>query len=204
MYGKALLTLILVLSLQCESTGERERPMSPMSGNPEHMYGKYLVRINQYTTKGSYYHKKYYRQLLEVAHAFNADRSLRIVERSIGFYHDKKRKDDTKLYMGIDFSFDNSDVEGRGYGERISNLLTKQLPAILPVLMSQKEIHSEKEIAGIVVSMRWKQGWSSEHFNFWLLSDEARLYEKNRLTLKELIQRNTITDMNGNIIRLTR
>lgn len=204
MYGKALLTLIIIFSLQCESTGERVIPATPMPGNPENVYDKYLVPIDQYTTKGSYYHKKYYRQLLEVAHAFNADRSLHVVERSIGFYHDKKKKDDAKLYMGIDFTLDSGDVEGRGYGERISYLLTKQLPAIVPVIMSRKDIHNENDIIGIVVGMRWRQGWSPEHFNFWLKSSDARLYENNRITLKELVQRNTITDMGGDIIRLTR
>jgi hypothetical protein len=204
MYGKALLTIIIIFSLQCESTGERGIVVTPMPRNPENVYDKYLVRINQYTTKGSYYHKKYYRQLLEVAHVFSADRSLRIVERSIGFYHDKKKKEDTKLYLGIDFSPDTDNLPESGYGERISHLLKKQLPSIMPALMSQSGLLGEKEVVGIVVGMRWRQGWSTEHFNFWLLSSDARLLENSRLTLDEVIRRNTITDMEGNIIRLTR
>jgi hypothetical protein len=50
--------------------------------------------------------------------------------------------------------------------------------------------------------MRWERGGRNHLFNFWIEKKEADLFEKHRITLAELIERNTITNTEGQVIRL--
>lgn len=184
----------------CQTYSSREQEILDFSKNNTTSYEKYLVKIVQYTTDGKVYHEKYLSHLLGIARMASEKYKLSVMQNSIGFYHDKKSKDATKLYLGVDFIVEAK--EGYPYGAMVEHLLKKHLSDFLFITQSCQSIFDEPDIAGSVIGMRWDDGARGNMFNFWIEKKDAELFEKNRITLAELIERNTITNASGQIIRL--
>ncbi len=205
--GTTLLTLIMIFSLQCQTVGEREdREVKILTYTPDkvNVFEKYLVTTDQYTTEeGKRYHAKYFNHLIGLARVLSEEKRFTLVEKTIGFYYDKKRRDEKKLFLGVDMQAPESHVKtDAGYGHITATLLKKNISVFLPVLLSCKSIFDEPYVDGFVVGMRWRGTWKNELFNFWIRKDDALLLENSRITLEELIERNTITDTEGSVIRL--
>ncbi|MCX7678649.1 MAG: hypothetical protein N2316_05470 [Spirochaetes bacterium] len=192
--------IALIIFPFCQTYSPREREILDLSKETSSMYEQYLVEINQYTTKGKFYHEKYRNHLLGIARMATEKFKMQVMANSIGFYHDKKSKDSSKLYLGVDFIV--SAKEGYPYGVMVGHLLQKHLSDFLFIIQSCQSIFEEPEIAGSVIGMRWDNGGKFNMFNFWIEKKDADLFEKNRITLAELIERNTITNAAGQIIRL--
>ncbi len=203
LFIRIILVVLIVFSINCESVGQRETQVLAYTSDKVNVYEKYLVDPAQYTSGGSVYHKKYFAHLIGVARMLTEEKKLNLVEKSIGFYHDKKRKDEKKLYLGLDIDAPSYAIRTDGtYGQNTAILLKKYTPEYLPVVLSCVTLLDEAEIAGMVIGFRWQNGSKNESFNFWVDKKDARLYEANRLTLTEFIERNTITDASGTIVRL--
>lgn len=193
------LAAIIILPF-CQTYSPREQEVLNFSKGNTTGYEKYLVEIGQYTTGGKVYHEKYYAHLLGIARMASEKYKLLVMKNSIGFYHDKKSKDVTKLYLGVDFIV--SSKEDYPYGAMVEHLLKKHLSDFLFITQSCQSIFDEPDIAGSVIGMWWDDGAKGNMFNFWIEKKDAELFEKNRITLAELIERNTITNASGQIIRL--
>ncbi len=181
----------------------REKEILSYPREKVNIYEQYLVNPDQYTTRGEVYHRKYRDHLIGIARISTEKYDLKVMKNSIGFYHDKKGKDAGKLYLGVDFMVDiGSNLADYPYGNAVEHLLKKHIGDFLYITQSCDTVFRENEITGSVIGMRWEHGGKNHLFNFWIEKKEADLFEKHRITLAELIERNTITNTAGQVIRL--
>jgi len=159
-----------------------------------------LVNLGSYTTNGAIYQKKYYKYLIGIAGDIVKKKNLVIVKQSLGFYYDKKSKDFNSLYLGFDI-----DTE-KNFSQRFESvsimLLKNDLKSVIDTMNSCKSIFNEQEIVGMVIGWKWINDGSSNYVNIWIKERDIIRFEESSLTFDELIQRSTITDTAGRIIRL--
>ena len=89
------------------------------------------------------------------------------------------------------------------YNEAAAWFLKNKLRSIMETLSSCESVFSEKEVVGMVIGFRWIRNGRKESVNIWINEQDLLLIEKNKLAFTELLQRSTITDSFGKIIRLT-
>jgi len=199
----ALLAVALVTLPFCQTYTPREREILDYSREKATDYEQFLVNPDQYTTKGRVYHGKYRDHLIGIARISAEKYKLAVMKNSIGFYHDKKGRDQNRLYLGIDFMVPQDQSAGDlSYGPMVGHLLRKHLADFLYITQSCSTVFDEGDIAGSVIGMRWDDGGRGRLFNFWIEKKDADLFEKHHITLAELIERNTITNDEGQVIRL--
>jgi hypothetical protein len=195
--------VFVLLPVQCASTSEREKAVLNVSHEDITKYENLLVDLSQYTTSGVEYHKKYHKYLIGIGRMLTEEYKLSVVNKSIGFYYDKKESVKDRLYMGIDVNVP-IDFTSKNYSfERIATIiLEKNLKSILTVVHSCKSIFLEKEIIGMVVGFRWEESNRQESVNIWIDEKDVMRFENNQLTLDELISRNSVTNSAGKVIRI--
>lgn len=207
--GKILLFYLIItgifvfLPVQCASTSEREKAVLNVSHGDMNKYENLLVDISQYTTSGAEYHKKYHKYLIGIGRLMVEEYKQSVVDKSIGFYYDKKESRKDRLYLGIDVNAP-IDFPSKNYSfERIATIiLEKNLKNILTVVHSCTSIFLEKEIIGMVVGFRWEESNRLESVNIWIDEKDVLRFENNQLTLDELISRNSVTNSAGKVIRV--
>ncbi len=199
-----LFTAILIAALPfCETLEPREQEILRVPQAKAADYEQYLVDTGQYTTRGKVFHDRYRDHLIGIARIATEKYKLAVQKNSIGFYHDKKAKDPDRLYLGFDFRVEpGPGTEDYGYGNMVGHLLRKHIQDFIYITQSCGKVFVEKEIVGSVVGINWERSGRIQHFNFWIEEKEAALFEGNRITLTELIERNTITNAEGLILRL--
>ncbi len=186
-----------------ETVPPREQVIIDYSKEKADDFEQYLVQPDQYTTKGRQYHGKYRDHLIGIARMSTEKYKLSVMKNSIGFYHDRKGRDQNKLYLGVDFIVtpDRNEAD-LYYGPMVEHLLKKHIADFLYITQSCSTLFSEEDIAGSVLGVRWNDGGRNRLFNFWIEKKDADLFEKHRITLSEIIERNTITNDTGQVIRL--
>jgi hypothetical protein len=199
----ALIAMAIATLPFCQTYTPREQEILNFPRDRAVDYEQYLVKQDQYTTRGNLYHQKYRDHLIGIARISSEKYRLRVMKNSIGFYHDKKSRDAGKLFLGVDFLVEpDADTADYRYGNMVGHLLRKHLTDFLYITQSCGTLFGEKEIVGSVIGMRWDDGGKNQLFNFWIDAKDAELYERHRITLAELIERNTITNAEGQVIRL--
>lgn len=203
MTAHALIAVAIATLPFCQTYTPREQEILSFSRANATDYEQYLVKTELYTTKGNIFHNKYHDHLIGIARISAEKYKLRVVKNSIGFYHDKKCRDLNKLYLGVDFQVEpDTGTADFKYGNMVNHLLRKHLTDFLYITQSCSTVFGEKEIVGSVIGMRWEDAGRQQLFNFWIEERDAELFEANRITLTELIERNTITNAEGQVIRL--
>ena len=203
MPAHVLVAIAMVTLPFCQTYTPREQEILNFPRDRTVEFDQYLVKPDQYTTRGNLYHQKYRDHLIGIARISSEKYRLRVMKNSIGFYHDKKSRDAGKLFLGVDFIVEpDAGTADFRYGNMVNHLLRKHLTDFLYITQSCGTLFGEKDIIGSVIGMRWDDGGKSQLFNFWIDEKDADLYEKHRITLTELIERNTITNTEGQVIRL--
>ena len=199
---KYLIMLIFTLISFCSSPDTRERIIIN-TGNNNSPYEKYLVSSGEYTTKGSEFHDKYLQYLLGIARIIVEEKKIPVIDKSIGFYYDKREERKDKLYLGIDISaqIDSTLYYSTYQGVALAQF-RKYLKDIIDVFLAGRKIFTEKEIVGSVISIRWERDKAVEMVSIWIDQNDAVKYEEDKITFDELIQRNFITNTEGKIIKL--
>jgi hypothetical protein len=204
---KILIVFFLIILTTCSSADSREEKILKYSEDKDkaNKYGIFLVNPENYTTMGAEYHHKYYPFLIGIARAVAEDKKIDILEKSIGFYYDKREDKKNKLFLGIDINaqFDPA-IPNPNYQVIALTQLKKYLNDILFVLQSCKSIFQEKEVVGSVIGIKWEREKSIEIVTIWISKDDVIRYEMKELTFDEIIQRNFVTNTEGKIIRLLR
>ena len=195
--------IFIIIFTTCASKSSREERILNSAGE-ENKYESYLVDAEQYTTGGVKYHRKYHKYLIGIAAVITEEKDLNISKGSIGFYYDKKKDIKDELYLGVDVNVSNEYTDpGTSYSEVAVAQLRRHLKEILYVVYSCRTVFSEEEIVGIVVGIRWERDNVSESANIWIDEGDVIRFEEKKLTFNELLHRNTITDTNDKIIKLS-
>ncbi len=196
--------LLIVTSVQCATTSEREKSILAFSKSEAARYHEFLIDPKEYTTNGAIYHDRYYNHLVGVARALATDYKFSIAKNSIGFYFDKKLNLRDRLYLGIDIEIplDESTHAGSSYQHIAVTALETYLKDVLAVINSCTTIFGESEIIGMVVGFHWKIKEQRASINIWIDERDVVRYENKQLTMKELISRSYITNTEGKLIRL--
>lgn len=194
----------IVSSMQCATTGEREKSILAFSKSEASRYQEFLIDPGQYTTNGAVYHEKYLNHLVGIARMLSSDYKFSIAKNSIGFYFDKKLNLRDRLYLGIDIEIplDESAHAGSSYQHIAVTALETYLKDVLVVINSCTTIFGESEIIGMVVGFHWKIKEQRSSINIWIDERDVVRYENKQLTMKELISRSYITNTEGKLIRL--
>ncbi len=182
---------------------DREREdkiLKQYSKEQDKKYKDLIVDIGKYTTNGAVFQEKYYKLLIGVAVDIVDNKKLRIVKGSIGFYYDRKSEQKNRLYLGLDI--DTGLTDDNSYGRVAVELLKKNIRDISDTVNSCRSIFEEKEIVGMVIGFKWKSYTREEQVNIWINEADILRFEKRNLTFEELIQKSTITNTRGNIIKL--
>jgi hypothetical protein len=202
---KAFIILFLIILTGCSSADSREEKILKYSEdkNLVNKYAIYLVNPDSYTTAGAEYHNKYYPYLIGIARSVAEEKKIAVIEKSIGFYYDKREDNKNKLYLGVDINapYDSS-VNNPNYQLIALSQLKKYLGDILYVLQSCKSIFSEKEVMGSVIGIRWEHEKAIDTVTIWISKSDVVRYEMKELTFDEIIQRNFVTNTEGKIIRI--
>ncbi len=177
-----------------------EKILKQYSKEQDNKYKDLIVDIKKYTTNGALYQEKYYKLLIGVAVDIVDNKKLKIVRGSIGFYFDRKSQQKDKLYLGLDV--DTGITDDNPYGRVAVELLKKNIREISDTVNSCRSIFEEKEIVGMVIGFKWRSYSRAEQVNIWINEDDIIRFEKRNLTIDELIQKSTITDTYGKIIKL--
>ena len=200
---RILIVISFLFFSTCGSMSEREESILDYSDDDISKYETFLVKIEQYTTNGVYYHQKYYRYLLGIAKTVSEGKDLSVMKNSIGFYYDKKEHSKNKLYLGIEIEIPiDAFFRDSSYVTRATAILKRNLSDILFVIYSCKKVFSENEVVGMVIGIFWEAKNSEEMLNIWIDKRDVLLFEGKRLTINELIERNTITNSECKVIRL--
>lgn len=203
---KLILTLILITLATCTSADSREEKILKYSEDKEKIskYEIYLVNPELYTTIGVGFHKKYQQYLIGIARYVAEEKNISIMEKSIGFYYDKREKKTNKLYLGIDIIV-KLDISVQPAYETIAlDQLRKYLNDMLYILQSCKSIFAEEEVVGSVIGIRWEREKISEMATIWIDKKDVMRFEKKELTFNEIIHRNIVTNTEGKVIKLLR
>jgi len=180
---------------------EREKAiLKQYSESRKEKYADLLVDVERYTTRGGYFQKKYYKYLIGVAGDITENKNLKIGKGSIGFYFDKKSNKRDRLYLGLDVNL--GAISSTNYNNVAIALLKEHIRPIVNTINSCKTLFEEKEIIGMVIGFKWTSPDYNEQVNIWIVEDDVFKFENNKLTFDELIQRSTITNTTGKIVRL--
>lgn len=95
--------------------------------------------------------------------------------------------------------FDNRVPE---YGEAALYLLNRHLRNIVDTLSLCGPVFAEPEIVGVVVGFKWIRQGRREHCNIWISTTDLVRFLDKRLAFPELVQRSTVTNTEGAVIRL--
>jgi hypothetical protein len=177
-----------------------DKILKQYSKEQDNKYKNLIVDIKKYTTNGAVYQEKYYKLLIGVAVDIVDNKKLEIVRGSIGFYYDRKSQHRNRLYLGLDI--DTGITDDNAYGRVAVELLKKYIREISDTVNSCRSIFEEEEIVGMVIGFKWRSYTRAEQVNIWINEDDIIRFEKRNLTLDGLIQKSTITNTYGNIIRL--
>lgn len=183
-----------------EDNGTSGNTMTRSGQVPVEKFSEYLVSEKSYTTNGAYYHKKYEKSLLGLAHELLEDLDMDIASGSIGFYYDKKSSRTDRLYWGVDIN-----VEGKGdrdYGGFAVKQIKDNAGGIVDAMNRHRDILEENEITGIVIGFRWSDGNGGQQVNIWIKKGDISLFHEGQITLNEMYQRSVITNTSGKIILL--
>jgi len=164
-------------------------------------YADLLVDIQRYTTNGAAFQERYHKYLIGIAGDITENKGMTIGKGSIGFYFDKKSSDRDRLYLGLDILA--GDISNKQYDRVALALIHEYMESIMETMNSCKTIFGEKEVVGMVIGFKWKGGDSDEQVNIWIQKEDVLKYEINQLTFDELVQRSTVTNTAGKIIRFT-
>ncbi len=201
---RIIIFLFCIMLTSCVSRdNNREEQILNYTDESVNKYESFLVNPEQYTTGGAKYHKAYHKHLIGIARTIVEEKGLNVVERSIGFYYDKKKNIKDELYLGLDINVSLEYSKSySSYSEAAITQLRKYLKDVMYIVHSCKTVFSEKEVVGIVIGIRWMRSNRGENVNIWIDQDDVIRYEKNKLTFNEVIHRNTITNTQGKIIKL--
>lgn len=201
--NKKCMVLFLVFLSTCSSTDNREKKILDFTEIGINKYEVFLVDIDKYTTSGADYHRKYYKYLIGIARIAIEENKLNVVEKSIGFYYDLKENIQNKLYLGLDISpSPDTPLQYSSYEQVAVVLLDRYLSDILYILNSCKTIFSEEDIFGTVIGIEWTRFNRAESVTIWIDRKDIISFENNKVTLKELIQKNYVTNTEGKIVML--
>jgi len=191
-------------SVQHESMIKREkRILSQYSELKKEKYSGLLVSLDSYTTNGYKYQKKYYKYLIGLAGDITENQKMTIDTGSLGFYYDNKSKDNegrNKFYLGLDIQ--TGKEFKKNYSESAFSLLKNNIRKIINTVNSCRSIFEESEVVGMVIGFKWKAYGHSHLMNIWITENDVFLFENNKLTFNEVLQRSIITNTSGKIIRL--
>ncbi len=95
--------------------------------------------------------------------------------------------------------FDNRVPE---YGETALYLLNRHLRDIMDTLGACGPVFSESEIVGVVIGFKWVRQGRREYCNIWISTADLVRFLDKRLAFPELVQRSTVTNTEGSVIRL--
>jgi hypothetical protein len=163
-------------------------------------YSDLLVDIKSYSTNGSYYQKKYEKQLLAMAGEIIEGQDLEVAKESIGFYYDKRSARTDRLFFGVDINTVRE--SSLDYGRFSVKLIKENVSGIVDLMYKYKTILSENEIVGIVIGFKWLENGSPQQVNIWMKKDDLQLFYEGKITLNEMYQRSTMTNTIGKIILL--
>ncbi len=194
-----LLTILFFAT--CGLTTEREQKILDLyTDQNKDKYADLLVDVQNYTTSGAEYHKKFYKYLIGIAGDIVEKKKLSIEKGSVGFYYDKKSGDRSKLYLGLDINTQASYEQP--YEAVAVNLIRKNLKEVIQTINSCRSIFSEGEIIGMVLGWKWNAKAAREHVSVWIYKEDFIRYEDGMITFDELVQRSTITNTTGRVIKL--
>ena len=197
-----ILTLILIISFfGCTKSLRKEREQLILKRYSKEISIKYsnlLVDVNNYTSNGEKYHKAYYKYLIAIAADIIENKKLKISEKSIGFYFDKKADNKVNLYIGLDIRV--TQKVSSDYGRAVKDILKSDLKEVITTMYSCETLFEEKNVVGLVAGFIWKSGKSMEQMNLWIKKGDILKYENNKLTFSELILISEITNASGKII----
>jgi hypothetical protein len=194
-----LLTILFFAT--CGLTTEREQKILDLyTDQNKDKYADLLVDVQNYTTSGVEYHKKFYKYLIGIAGDIVEKKKLSIEKGSVGFYYDKKSGDRSRLYLGLDINTQaNFD---QPYETVAVNLIRKNLKDVVQTINSCRSIFSENEIVGMVLGWRWNAKTVREHVSVWIYKEDFIKFEDGMITFDELVQRSTIANTTGRVIKL--
>jgi hypothetical protein len=194
--------LFMVFFATCALTtaGPESRMPGRLAGAAGEKYADLLVDPALYTTSGAVFQKKYYRLLIGVAAEFVEKMMLSVQKGSIGFYYDKRSGDRERLYLGLDLAEKGAD--GRSFDAVAADIIMKHLTDIVKALNSCRSIFNEKGVAGAVIGWIWTSGNGTEHLSVWIAKEDLIRFEEGMITFNELVQRSSITNTAGRVIRL--
>ncbi|MCL1834009.1 MAG: hypothetical protein FWG49_05840 [Leptospirales bacterium] len=176
------------------NSGESAKP------DDTNKYKGLLVDIRTYTTNGGYYQKKYEKHLLSMAGEIVEGQDLDAAKGSIGFYYDKISASRDRLFLGLDINVEKEN--NLDYGRFSVNIIKENVNGIIDLMYKYNFILNEKEIAGIVIGFKWREGKNSEHVNIWMKKEDIQLFYKRGITINELYQRSVTTNSSGKVILL--
>jgi len=186
-----------------QATASDDKPSSDtsiVSTELKNRYSAYLVDISSYSTNGAYYQKKYEYFILSVVAALTEKQEFDIYKKSAGFYFDKRSNRTDRLYFGFDVEVvKDSSLD---YG-RFSTLIIKEnVETVIDEVFRYERMLDEKEIAGLVIGFKWKEGRINQQVNIWIRKEDMVLARQAKITINEMYQRSTITNSEGKIILL--
>ncbi len=163
-------------------------------------FSEYLVNEKYYSTNGGYYQRKYKKDILAFTGTVIKDLDLDISKGTVGFYFDKKSNHRERLFLGLDVHVvkDNN----LDYGRFSVGLIKEEVMSLIDEIYKYGHIMREREIVGVVVGFKWKEGNESKQVNIWVKKENINLVYKGKLTVNEMYQRSTITNTSGKIILL--
>ncbi len=201
----SLIVCVTCGSLPVKNNGEKEKSrekeiLKQYTESAKDRYAGYLVDLKKYTTRGGVFQEKYYKLIIAIARDITEKRGLSIIRGTVGFYYDKKANLRDRLYFGFDI--DAGAVNNTRYGDVAVGLIKDNLKSIINTVNSARSMFNEKEIVGIVIGFSWKSPVMREQVNIWATEGDVIRFEDGRLTFDEVVQRSTITNTAGKIIRL--
>ena len=198
----AVSQLLMVLFATCAlTTGERERQILDYYTEANRQkYADLLVDPQRYTTAGTDFHKKYYGHLIGIAGDIVEKKKLAVEKGSIGFYFDKRSGDRNRLYLGLDI--DTKTSSDQSFEVAAATLIGRDLKEIIQTFNSCRSVFNEKEIIGMVIGWIWSSSGGVEHLSLWIVKEDFTKFEEGKITFDELVQRSSITNTTGRVIRL--
>jgi hypothetical protein len=203
--GRKIITILLQIAVlmvtTCGLTTEREQKiLEYYTETNKGRYADLLVDVSGYTTSGGEFHQKYYKYLIGIAGDIVEKKKLAVEKGTIGFYFDKKSGDREKLYLGVDINT-QANYE-QSYDTVAVTLIRRNLKDVVQTINSCRSIFGESSIIGMVIGWKWNSGATREHVSVWIVKGDFIRYEDGMITFDELVQRSTITNSAGRVIRL--
>ena len=185
---------------QISSTDRPFTETSVTSLEVKNKYSEYLVDLNTYSTNGAYYQNKYENFILSIIASLTEKHEFDVSKKSTGFYFDKRSNRTDRLYFGFDVEVvkDNN----LDYGRFSTQVIKENVETVLSEIFRYEQMLKEKEIAGLVIGFKWREGRISRQVNIWIKKEDMILAREAKITVNEMYQRSTITNSEGKIILL--